>query len=100
MVWDRWCGHCKQLAPKYEELGKLFAKENNIVIAKIDSTTNDAPVEVQGFPTIMFYPAGDKDNPLTYEGDRTVDDLASFVREHAKGVPSAADASGPSKSDL
>ncbi|CCX30471.1 protein disulfide-isomerase [Pyronema domesticum] len=81
-----WCGHCKNLAPKYEELGKLyfnnpeFAKK--VVIAKVDATANDVPIEIQGFPTIKLFPAGSKDAPVDYAGSRTVEDLASFVKEH------------------
>lgn len=46
-----WCGHCKSLAPKYEELAKKLSKENEIVIAKMDATANDVPAEydVRGF---------------------------------------------------
>jgi len=78
-----WCGHCKNLAPKYEKLGESFAADPTIVIAKIDATENDTPVDIRGFPTLMFYPADDKANPLTYEGDRTEAAMAQFVRENA-----------------
>lgn len=45
-----WCGHCKSLAPKYEELATKLAKEEDIVIAKMDATANDVPkqYEVRG----------------------------------------------------
>lgn len=33
-----WCGHCKSLAPKYEQLAKAFAGESEVVIAKVDAT--------------------------------------------------------------
>lgn len=36
-----WCGHCKNLAPVWEELGSLFADTPSVVVAKIDATAND-----------------------------------------------------------
>ncbi|KAK9240797.1 thioredoxin-like domain-containing protein [Lipomyces kononenkoae] len=83
-----WCGHCKNLAPKYEELGRIFwdneELKNKVVIAKVDTPNNDVPDDVRGFPTIKLYPAGDKANPIEYQGDRTVKSLADFVRDNGK----------------
>jgi protein disulfide-isomerase A1 len=82
-----WCGHCKALAPKYEELGQLYANsefKDKVVIAKVDATANDVPDEVQGFPTIKLYAAGSKDAPVTYSGPRTVEDLIKFIAENGK----------------
>lgn len=44
-----WCGHCKKLAPTFEELGKEMQNEN-VEIVKMDATANDvpAPFEVHG----------------------------------------------------
>jgi protein disulfide isomerase family A protein 3 len=76
-----WCGHCKNLEPTYKSLGEHFAGQDNIVIAKIDGTANyiDDAYKVEGFPTIKFFPAGDKSDVLPYEGTRTLDDLIEFV---------------------
>ncbi|KAJ6261114.1 Calsequestrin-2 [Drechslerella dactyloides] len=80
-----WCGHCKALAPKYDELGALyfnnpeFAKK--VTIAKVDATLNDVPDEIQGFPTIKLFPAGKKSAPIDYQGGRTVEDFVKFIKE-------------------
>ncbi|KAI8965819.1 protein disulfide isomerase [Daldinia sp. FL1419] len=82
-----WCGHCKALAPKYEDLASLYSKsefKDKVVIAKVDATANDVPDEIQGFPTIKLYPAGAKDQPVSYSGSRTVEDLIKFVKENGK----------------
>lgn len=80
-----WCGHCKALAPKYEELASLYADvpalASKVTVAKIDATTNDVPDSIQGFPTIKLFPAGSKDSPVEYSGSRSVEDLASFIKE-------------------
>ncbi|KAF3892516.1 Protein disulfide-isomerase domain-containing protein, variant 2 [Trichophyton interdigitale] len=83
-----WCGHCKALAPKYDQLGGLY-KDNKdfaskVTIAKVDATANDIPDEIQGFPTIKLFPAGAKDKPVEYTGSRTIEDLANFVRDNGK----------------
>ena len=82
-----WCGHCKALAPKYDILADLYVKqghEDKVTIAKVDATANDVPDEIQGFPTIKLYKAGDKENPITYSGSRDIEDLIKFVKENGK----------------
>jgi len=80
-----WCGHCKSLAPKYDELAKKLKKESNIVIAKMDATENDVPsqYEVSGFPTIYFAPKNGKTNPRRYDGGREVDDFIKYLAKEA-----------------
>lgn len=79
-----WCGHCKALAPKYEELAEKFADIPSLIIAKMDSTANeiDHPkVNIQGFPTIKFFPANDPNNPIDYDGGRDVASFVSFLQQ-------------------
>ena len=38
-----WCGHCKKLAPIYENLAKHFKDNDNLIVAKMDATANDIP---------------------------------------------------------
>ncbi|KAG9233237.1 thioredoxin-like domain-containing protein [Amylocarpus encephaloides] len=80
-----WCGHCKALAPKYDILAGLYVDaglDSKVTIAKVDATANDVPDEIQGFPTIKLYKAGDKTNPVTYSGSRSIEDLIKFVKEN------------------
>jgi len=81
-----WCGHCKKLAPIYDQLGERFAKVPEIVVAKSDATANGYPdsVDVQGFPTLIFWPAGDKTAPITFDGERTLEGLSSFLEKHVQ----------------
>jgi len=80
-----WCGHCKQLAPIYEEVGAAFKNRNDIVIAKIDATANDVNpnLGIRGFPTLKLFKANDKANPIDYQGDRTKEDLIRFVESQS-----------------
>ena len=42
-----WCGHCKNLAPVYDEVASALIDETDIVIAKMDATANDVPAQYQ-----------------------------------------------------
>jgi len=78
-----WCGHCKKLAPIWEELGTAFKDNANIVIAKFDATANEADgVEVRGYPTLIFY-AKDKKEGVTFDGDRTLEPLQKWLEENS-----------------
>jgi protein disulfide-isomerase A1 len=79
-----WCGHCKKLAPIWDELGEVFEEAPHVVIAKIDATSNSLPdgIDIAGFPTLIFFPADNKKG-ITYEEDRDLDSLKDFVMEHA-----------------
>merc|ERR1719365_151370 len=52
-----WCGHCKKLAPIYDELGEAM-RDENVEIVKMDATANDVPppYDVKGFPTLYWVP--------------------------------------------
>ena len=103
-----WCGHCKSLAPKYEELAAGLASVPSVRIAKLDATANDWTAKdttfaVQGFPTLYFKPAGADGlaRVVKYEGAREAPAMAAWLAQHAATpftVPAAlSDAPAPKK---
>jgi len=81
-----WCGHCKKLEPVYKELAESLKDNPNVVIAKMDATANDSPhgkYQAKGFPTILYAPANNKDNPVQFSGDRTVQGFTDFLKSKA-----------------
>lgn len=74
-----WCGHCKKLAPIYDELGEHFKDSKNIVIAKIDATANTLPKDLQvaGYPTLISFAKGVRH---VYTGAHDLESLITFVK--------------------
>lgn len=93
-----WCGHCKKLAPVYDELGQKLEGED-IAIVKMDASNNDvpAPFEVRGFPTIYWASKNNKNSPVRYEGGREVDDFFKYVAKHATSELKGYDRKGNAK---
>eukprot|EP01055_Gregarina_sp_Pseudo9_P003269 Gregarina_sp_Pseudo_9__3268@NODE_344_length_3099_cov_184_964379_g324_i0_p1_GENE_NODE_344_length_3099_cov_184_964379_g324_i0NODE_344_length_3099_cov_184_964379_g324_i0_p1_ORF_typecomplete_len482_score122_75Thioredoxin/PF00085_20/5_1e30Thioredoxin/PF00085_20/35Thioredoxin/PF00085_20/1_4e24Thioredoxin_6/PF13848_6/2_3e02Thioredoxin_6/PF13848_6/1_7e07Thioredoxin_6/PF13848_6/1_5e16Thioredoxin_6/PF13848_6/5_4Thioredoxin_7/PF13899_6/3_8e08Thioredoxin_7/PF13899_6/4_6e03Thioredoxin_7/PF13899_6/2_1e08ERp29 len=80
-----WCGHCKAVAPIWEELAVKLRNNKNLIVAEFDGTANDSDTETfeyQGFPTFFFVKAGNR-NPITFKGERTLENFIKFAQEHA-----------------
>jgi len=78
-----WCGHCKALAPTWDELGESVKDIDDLVIAKFDATANEvAGLDIRGYPTLKYYPKGDKSG-LDYSGDRDLADFQKFLSENS-----------------
>lgn len=78
-----WCGHCKNLAPVYEELAAAFAHAGDKVsIAKVDADEHKSlgkQFGVQGFPTLKWFDGKKGSDPEDYNGGRDLDSLTKFV---------------------
>ncbi|KAI0397236.1 thioredoxin-like protein [Xylariaceae sp. FL0594] len=78
-----WCGHCKNLAPVYEELAQAFASSKDVQIAKVDADAEKALGKrfgIQGFPTLKFFD-GKSEKPEEYKGGRDLESLTKFITE-------------------
>jgi protein disulfide isomerase family A protein 3 len=94
-----WCGHCKKLAPVFDELGEKL-KNDDVAIVKMDATANDVPstFDVRGFPTLYWLPKDQKDKPVRYESGREVDDFIAYIAKHATNELKSYDRDGKAKS--
>ncbi|XP_054286310.1 protein disulfide-isomerase-like [Macrosteles quadrilineatus] len=95
-----WCGHCKQLSPIYDDLGKEFESRDDVVIAKIDSTANELEhTKITSFPTLKLYTKGDN-KAIEYSGERTLKGLTAFINSGGvEGAPGQAEAEEEDEDD-
>ncbi|GLT42618.1 hypothetical protein SLA2020_166080 [Shorea laevis] len=78
-----WCGHCKNLAPTYEKVATAFKQEEDVVIANLDADKYKDLSEkyvVSGYPTLKFFPKGNKAGE-EFEGGRDLEDFVAFINE-------------------
>jgi len=98
-----WCGHCKKLAPTWEDLMKKYEGSDSAVVLKIDCTAEASkPIctkaGVRGYPTLQYFNgaqiAGEGEK---YQGAREMDALVKFFEGK---MPAAAEEADSGKDEL
>ncbi|CAN6456463.1 unnamed protein product [Victoria cruziana] len=92
-VYTPWCLNCDATSKQVEKLAKYFKGQTDLTFARIDASTNEHPkLQVDDFPTLLLYPAGDKSNPMKVSTKSSLKELAAFIskrisegRESSKG---------------
>ncbi|XP_041960241.1 protein disulfide-isomerase A2 [Alosa sapidissima] len=75
-----WCGHCKELAPIWDQLAEKYKDRDDIIIANMDATANEVEeVSVSGFPTLKYFPAGAEKKAVDYTGKRDLETFSKFL---------------------
>ncbi len=83
MFYADWCGHCKSTKPHFD---KLMTKNiNGVKVMAINAEDKEnAPLvksqNIQGFPTIRYYPTGFSGDYKDFDGERTVEGFESFLQ--------------------
>jgi len=97
-----WCGHCKNLAPVYEELAQHFVfAEEKVSIGKVDADEHKElgrRFGVQGFPTLKWFD-GKSAKPVDYTGGRDLESLTKWVTEKT-GLKPKSKRSTPSRVEV
>jgi len=73
------------MAPEFEKAAAAFQPTDHVIFAKLDADKYHdlgSKYDVQGFPTIKFFAAGDK-TPVSYEGAREASAFVEFMNEKA-----------------
>ncbi|KAI9671476.1 MAG: hypothetical protein M1831_004385 [Alyxoria varia] len=88
-----WCGHCKKLAPVYDDLADSFkSASSKVTINKVDADAHKdlgSRFGIQGFPTIKWFDGKSKD-PEDYNGGRDLESLQKFITEKTGVRPKGA----------
>ena len=86
-IYSPGCGHCVEMAPAWENLKKnAELKELNFALVAINANTvSDITLpgvkSFQGVPTIREIKKGTGEAGKEYEGNRSTEDMASFIKK-------------------
>ncbi|KAJ3686404.1 hypothetical protein LUZ61_015568 [Rhynchospora tenuis] len=81
-VYAQQCVECEATTKVVEKAAKHFEGTSNLKFARIDASLNEHPkLETTNYPTLWFYPVGNKSNPLKVSKKSSVEDVINFVNE-------------------
>ncbi|XP_047316959.1 protein disulfide isomerase-like 1-6 [Impatiens glandulifera] len=80
-----WCMNGDVVKKNVEKLAKHFKGLDTLIFARIDASVNEHPkLEVEDYPTILFYPATDKSNPIKLSTKSSLKELAVVINKNLK----------------
>ncbi len=76
-----WCGHCHDLLPKWNDVARVAKFMKFFIYNASDFPAPDG-IEIEGFPTIIFYFNGNKIEE--YSGSRDTNVLLEYCKKLAQ----------------
>jgi len=84
-IYAPWCGFCKKFSTVWNSFAQEVADVQHLVVAKMDGSRNGSPLPDdfawESYPKVFYVKAGAK-KPVHFEGERSVENLISFVGKH------------------
>ena len=98
MFYAPWCGHCKRLKPEWEKVKSEY--QGNVTIHEVNCDENPEIAKthnIQGFPTLRFFPSGTSDpsSAVEYDGERSKSAIIDFINKVTGTQASAPDNAAP-----
>lgn len=79
--WAEWCGPCKALAPKLEEIAGEMTGKAKIVKVDVDANPDTASkYGVRGIPTLVLFKGGKEVGRLV--GNQPKDAIVNLLKDH------------------
>jgi len=79
--WAEWCGPCKALAPKLEEIAGEMSGKAKIVKVDVDANPDTASkYGVRGIPTLVLFKGGKEVGRLV--GNQPKDAIVNLLKDH------------------
>lgn len=79
--WAEWCGPCRALGPKLEELATELGEKVRIVKLNVDENPNmAAKFGIRSIPTMMLFKGGQ--NVETLMGNQPKEAIAQTISKH------------------
>jgi len=83
-----WCVNCKSVSKLTEKVAKHFKGITSLLVARIDVSANEHPnLQVDNYPSLLFYRANDKKIPIKASKMSTLKDLIQFVKDNTEVPP-------------
>uniref|UniRef100_A0A8C4R317 protein disulfide-isomerase n=1 Tax=Eptatretus burgeri TaxID=7764 RepID=A0A8C4R317_EPTBU len=76
-----WCGHCKALAPTWDELASTLKNSKVVTVVKIDCTLETSLCHensIKGYPTLIWFKNGKQLEH--YRGRRDLESLKQYIQ--------------------
>lgn len=83
--WAEWCGPCRSLAPKLEEIATQAGEKISIVKVDIDENPNSpTQLGVRGIPTMVLFKNGQEVDRLV--GNQPKEAIISLLQRHGASI--------------